>query len=311
MNRDKKILILGSTGLVGSNLYNKYLEKYPEVNILSPKRYNLNLSSWKDTLDYFLTNKPDIVFLCAAKVGGIKANNDFKASFITENLKIQSNVIESCFLSGVKKLVFLGSSCIYPKDCEIPIKEEYLMSGKLEPTNDAYAIAKIAGIKMCQSYREQYGCDYISVMPSNLYGPGDNFDLNTSHVLPALIRKFHEAKNNNLDSVEVWGTGNPMREFLYSEDLAEALIFLSENYSSEEIINVGYGEDISIRNLSNLISDIVGYEGDITFNSNYPDGTMRKVMDISKISKMGWKPTHSLREGITKTYNYFLNKNLG
>jgi len=300
-----KVLILGSGGLVGSNLYKKYKEKYPEANILSPKKHELDLTNWNKTLDYFLTNKPDVVFLCAAKVGGIKANNDFKASFITVNIKIQTNVIESCHLSGVSKLVFLGSSCIYPKNSQIPIKEEYLMSGYLEPTNDAYAIAKIAGIKMCQSYNEQYGTDYISVMPSNLYGPGDNFDLQTSHVLPALIRKFHEAKEEGKKSVEVWGTGKPRREFLYVDDLADALIFLSEKYKSSEIINVGTGEDISISDLCHVICKVVGYEGEIIFNDSYPDGTMRKVMDISKVSSMGWKPSHSLLEGIEKTYEYY------
>lgn len=300
-----KILILGSTGLVGSNLYEKYLEKYPDANVLAPKRYSLNLNDWKDTLDYLLTHKPDVVFLCAAKVGGIKANNDFKASFITENLKIQTNVIEACFLAGIKKLVFLGSSCIYPKHAEVPIKEESLLSGYLEPTNDAYAIAKIAGIKMCQSYRQQYGSDYISVMPCNLYGPGDNFDLTSSHVLPALIRKFHEAKLENKESVEIWGTGKPMREFLYVEDLAEALIFLSENYSDERIINVGAGQDVTISDLADMIAKEVGYVGNIIFNSEYPDGTMRKVMDTSRISNLGWKPKTSLEEGIRKTYEYY------
>ena len=308
MDKFNKILILGSTGLVGSNLYHKYLEKYPDANILAPKRYSLNLNDWKDTLAYLLTHKPDVVFLCAAKVGGIKANNDFKASFITENLKIQTNVIEACFLSGIKKLVFLGSSCIYPKHAEVPIKEESLLSGYLEPTNDAYAIAKIAGIKMCQSYRQQYGSDYISVMPCNLYGPGDNFDLTSSHVLPALIRKFHEAKLENKESVEIWGTGKPMREFLYVDDLADALIFLSENYSDERIINVGAGEDISILNLSELIAKEVGYAGNIIFNSEYPDGTMRKVMDTTRINDLGWKPKTSLEGGIKKTYEYYKQK---
>jgi GDP-L-fucose synthase len=307
-NVTKKILILGSTGLVGSNLYKKYKEKYPESIILTPTRESgLDLEDREKVIGYFLENNPDLVFMCAAKVGGIKANNDFKADFITVNLKIQTNVIEACHLSDVKKLVFLGSSCIYPKNCQIPINEEYLMTGKLEETNDAYAIAKIAGIKMCQSYREQYGRDYISVMPCNLYGPGDNFDLNTSHVLPALIRKFHEAKEKTLDSVEIWGTGKPMREFLYVEDLADALVFLSENYSDSEIINVGTGKDISISDLALIISKEVGYRGKIIFNSNYPDGTMRKVMDINKISNMGWKPKHSLSDGISKTYEYYKN----
>ena len=303
----EKVLILGSRGLVGSNLLKKYKEKYPDKEILSPPRYELNLCEFHSVLDYFATNKPKLVFLCAAKVGGIKANNDYKANFISENLKIQSNVIEACHLFGVKKLVFLGSSCIYPKECPQPIKEEYLLTGPLEPTNDAYAIAKIAGIKMCQSYREQYGCDYISIMPSNLYGPGDNFDLKTSHVLPALIRKFHEAKMNGSETVEMWGTGTPKREFLYIDDLADALIYLSENYSSGEIINVGPGEDLSIKELGYLIKDIVGYEGEIVFNPEYPDGTMRKVMDTTRIKEMGWGPKISLREGIQRTYEFYKN----
>ena len=300
-----KVCIFGSTGLVGSNLYRRLLEKYPNYYILAPKRYDLNLLNFDQTAEYLKKHKPDVVFLCAAKVGGIKANNDYKADFITENLKIQSNVIEGCHLAEIKKLVFLGSSCIYPKNSEQPIKEEYLMTGPLEETNDAYAIAKIAGIKMCQSYRKQYGCDFISVMPSNLYGPGDNFDLTSSHVLPALIRKFHEAKTENKPSVEIWGTGKPMREFLYVDDLADALIFLSENYSDEKIINVGSGTDLSINLLAHYIKKEVGYEGDVVFNSTYPDGTMRKVMDSSRIFEMGWKPKYSLEEGIKKTYSYY------
>jgi len=304
---ENKVLILGSNGLVGSNLYKKYREKYPDSNILSPKRYTLDLEDRSQVIGYFIKNKPDLVFMCAAKVGGIKANNDYKADFITSNLKIQTNVIEACHLSNVKKLVFLGSSCIYPKESQIPIKEEYLMTGHLEPTNDAYAIAKIAGIKMCQSYRQQYGNDYISVMPCNLYGPGDNFDLQTSHVLPALIRKFHEAKENDSSYVEIWGSGKPMREFLYIEDLAEALIHLSENYSSDDIINVGSGSDISILDLSLLISEVVGYGGKIKFNYKYPDGTYRKVMDVSKIFETGWRPKTGIREGIEKTYDYYKN----
>jgi GDP-L-fucose synthase len=301
-----KVLILGSTGLVGSNLLKKYGEKYPGSNIFSPRSFEVNLCDWRKTTEYIFSIKPDLVFLCAAKVGGIKANNDYKADFITENLKIQTNVIEACHLSGVKKLVFLGSSCIYPKECPQPIKEEYLLTGPLELTNDAYAVAKIAGIKMCQSYNQQYGSDFISVMPSNLYGPGDNFDLNSSHVLPALIRKFHEAKIENKSEVEIWGTGKPRREFLYVEDLADALIFLSENYSDERIINVGTGEDVSILNLAEIISKEIGYNGSIRFNSDYPDGTMRKVMDTTRINDLGWKPSTTLKEGIRKTYEYYL-----
>lgn len=304
----KKTLILGSTGLVGGTLLRKYKQKFPDNNILSPSRSELNLSHWKETTDYLILNKPDIVFLCAAKVGGIKANNDRKAEFITDNIKIQTNVIEGCYMAGVKKLVFLGSSCIYPKNCTQPIKEEYLLSGYLEPTNDAYAIAKIAGIKMCQSYRQQYGCDFISVMPSNLYGIGDNFNLDSSHVLPALIRKFHEAKIENHRDVEIWGSGKPMREFLYADDLADALIFLGDNYSESEIINVGSGEDLSISLLAKLIQRIVGHKGNYYFNTEYPDGTMRKIMDSSKIFNLGWKPKYSLEEGLKETYDAFLKQ---
>jgi GDP-L-fucose synthase len=301
----KRICILGSTGLVGSSVYKKYIDKYPAAIILAPKRYNLDLENREQVIGYFLKNKPDLVFMCAAKVGGIKANNDYKADFITANLKIQNNVIEACHLANSSKLVFLGSSCIYPKNSEIPIKEEYLMTGHLEETNDAYAIAKIAGIKMCQAYNQQYERDYISVMPCNLYGPGDNFDLNNSHVLPALIRKFHEAKEKNLPEVEIWGTGKPMREFLYAEDLADALIYLSENYSSPEIINVGTGNDISILDLAKIISKEIDYKGKIRFNSEYPDGTYRKVMDVSKIFETGWRPLTTIEEGIKKTYEYY------
>ena len=300
-----RTLILGSNGLVGSNLLKKYREFRTNTSLLHPLRNDLDLSKREKVFEYFRNFRPDLVFLCAAKVGGIKANNDYKADYITQNLRIQTNVIEACHRYDVKKLVFLGSSCIYPKECPQPIKEEYLLTGPLEPTNDAYAIAKIAGIKMCQSYNQQYGCDFISVMPSNLYGPGDNFDLSTSHVFPALIRKFHEAKTLGLTEVEIWGTGTPMREFLHVDDLADALIFLSENYSSPEIINVGPGEDISIRSLAWKISDIIGYKGDIRFNTSYPDGTMRKVMDVDRIFSMGWRPKYSLEDGIKNTYEYY------
>jgi GDP-L-fucose synthase len=300
-----KVLILGSNGLVGSNLLDKYKRIRQDSMLLYPVRNELDLTKREKVFEYFRNFRPDLVFLCAAKVGGIKANNDYKADYITQNLRIQTNVIEACHRYGTKKLVFLGSSCIYPKECPQPIKEEYFLTGPLEPTNDAYAVAKIAGIKMCQSYNQQYGCDYISVMPSNLYGPGDNFDLNTSHVFPALIRKFHEAKTLGLSEVEIWGTGTPMREFLHVEDFADALIFLSENYSGSEIINVGPGEDISIRSLAWKIQDIVGYEGDIRFNPAYPDGTMRKVMDVGRIFSMGWFPKISLESGIKSTYEFY------
>ena len=300
-----RTLILGSKGLVGSNLLTKYKNSRPNYEILHPVRNELDLTKREKVFEYFGNFRPDLVFLCAAKVGGIKANNDYKADYITQNLRIQTNVIEACHRYDVKKLVFLGSSCIYPKECPQPIKEEYLLTGPLEPTNDAYAIAKIAGIKMCQSYNQQYGCDFISVMPSNLYGPGDNFDLNTSHVFPALIRKFHEAKTLGLPEVEIWGTGTPMREFLHVDDLADALIFLSENYSSPEIINVGSGNDISIKDLALKIKNIIGYDGGIRFNTEYPDGTMRKVMDVSRIFSTGWFPKISLESGIKSTYEFY------
>lgn len=300
-----RTLILGSRGLVGSNLLAKYKNLRPNHEILHPVRNELDLTKREKVFEYFRNFRPDLVFLCAAKVGGIKANNDYKADYITQNLRIQTNVIEACHRYEIKKLVFLGSSCIYPRECPQPIKEEYLLTGPLETTNDAYAIAKIAGIKMCQSYNQQYGCDFISVMPSNLYGPGDNFDLNTSHVFPALIRKFHEAKISGSPEVEIWGTGTPMREFLHVDDLADALIFLSENYSGSEIINVGPGEDISIRALAYKIQEIIGYEGSIRFNPAYPDGTMRKVMDVSRIFSMGWTPKISLEDGIKTTYEFY------
>jgi GDP-L-fucose synthase len=300
-----RTLILGSKGLVGSNLLTKYKNSRPNHEILHPVRNELDLTKREKVFEYFRNFRPDLVFLCAAKVGGIKANNDYKADYITQNLRIQTNVIEACHRYDVKKLVFLGSSCIYPKECPQPIKEEYLLTGPLEPTNDAYAIAKIAGIKMCQSYNQQYGCDFISVMPSNLYGPGDNFDLNTSHVFPALIRKFHEAKTLGLPEVEIWGTGTPMREFLHVDDLADALIFLSENYSSPEIINVGSGNDISIKDLALKIKNIIGYDGEIRFNTEYPDGTMRKVMNVSRIFSTGWFPKISLESGIKSTYEFY------
>jgi len=300
-----RTLILGSRGLVGSNLLAKYKNTRSNHEILHPVRNDLDLTKRERVFEYFRNFRPDLVFLCAAKVGGIKANNDYKADYITQNLRIQTNVIEACHRYEIKKLVFLGSSCIYPRECPQPIKEEYLLTGPLETTNDAYAIAKIAGIKMCQSYNQQYGCDFISVMPSNLYGPGDNFDLNTSHVFPALIRKFHEAKISGSPEVEIWGTGTPMREFLHVDDLADALIFLSENYSGSEIINVGPGEDISIRELAYKIQEIIGYEGSIRFNPAYPDGTMRKVMDVSRIFSTGWFPKISLENGIKSTYEFY------
>ena len=306
MNKDSKIYIAGITGMVGSAISRK-LTELGYTNIISIPRKNLDLTNQSQVNDFFDKYKPEYVFLCAAKVGGIKANNEFKADFIYENIMIQSNIINASKQYDVKKLLFLGSSCIYPKLCQQPIKEEYLLTGSLEPTNDAYAIAKISGIKMCQSYNEQYGTNFISVMPTNLYGYNDNYDLNNSHVLPAMIRKFHEAKTNNSKQVEVWGNGLPMREFLFVDDLAEACLFLMDTYNDSEIVNIGTGEDITIKNLSFLIKNIVGFEGSIHFNTEMPNGTPRKLLDVSKLSELGWKSKTSLRDGIEKTYKDYIN----
>jgi GDP-L-fucose synthase len=252
--------------------------------------------------EFFNHYRPEYVFLAAAKVGGIKANDDFRADFIYENLMIQSNIIKASHDIGVKKLLFLGSTCIYPKLCPQPIKEEYLLTGKLEPTNDAYAVAKICGIKMCQDFNKQYGDNFISVMPTNLYGYNDNYDLNNSHVLPALIRKFHEAKIENRDIVEIWGTGTPMREFLFVDDLADACVYLMQNYNSPEIVNIGTGEDITIKDLAYLVKEVVGFKGGIYFNTDKPDGTPKKLSDVSKLRNIGWSYKTSLKDGLEKTY---------
>ena len=301
MNKDSKIYIAGHNGMVGSAILRK-LTELGYTNIITASKKELNLKNQEDVRNFFWHHTFDYVFLCAAKVGGIKANNEFKADFIYDNIMIQSNIIHSAKQFGVKKLLFLGSSCIYPKLCQQPIKEEYLLTGSLEPTNDAYAIAKIAGIKMCQSFNEQYDTNFISVMPTNLYGPNDNYDLNNSHVLPAMINKFHNAKINKLDKVEIWGDGTPMREFLFVDDLAEACLHLMNNYNDSEIVNIGTGEDITIKNLANLVKDIVGFEGDIYFNTEMPNGTPRKLLDVSKLTNLGWKYKTNLREGIEKTY---------
>jgi GDP-L-fucose synthase len=268
----------------------------------------LNLSNQQAVADFFVAEKPDFVFLAAAKVGGIVANNTYRAEFIYENLMIQNNVIHHSYLNGVKKLMFLGSSCIYPKMAPQPLKEEYLLTGVLEPTNEPYAIAKIAGIKMCDAYRSQYGCNYISVMPTNLYGPNDNYDLNNSHVLPALIRKFHAAKATNAPSVEIWGTGSPMREFLHVNDLADACFYLMQNYNDQGLTNIGVGDDISIKDLALLVKKIVGYSGELKFDSSKPDGTPRKLMDVSKLHNLGWKHKINLEAGITDVYNEVKDK---
>jgi GDP-L-fucose synthase len=305
VQKDSRIYIAGITGMVGSAIFRK-LTELGYINIISLPRKNLDLTNQSQVNKFFERYKPEYVFLCAAKVGGIKANNEFKADFIYENIMIQSNIIHSAKQFGVKKLLFLGSSCIYPKHCQQPIKEEYLLTGPLEPTNDAYAIAKIAGIKMCQSFNQQYDTNFISVMPTNLYGPNDNYDLNNSHVLPAMIRKFHEAKLNNTDKVEIWGDGSPMREFLFVDDLAEACLFLIDNYNDSEIVNIGTGEDITIKDLAYLVKEVVGFEGDIYFNTEMPNGTPRKLLDVSKLKNLGWEYKTNLKEGIEKTYSDYV-----
>jgi GDP-L-fucose synthase len=307
MNLDSRIFVAGHNGMVGSAIVRK-LEQLGYTNIITMQRSKLNLLDQSEVDNFFRKIGPEYVFLAAAKVGGIKANRDMKADFIYENLMIQTNIIKSSYVYDVKKLIFLGSSCIYPKFCEQPIKEEYLMTGELESTNDAYAVAKIAGIKMCQSYNEQYGTNFISVMPTNLYGPNDNYDLNNSHVLPAMIRKFHEAKIEGKESVEIWGTGTPKREFLYVDDLADACVFLMKKYSGSEIVNIGTGQDVTIAELAVGISKVVGYEGGIHFNTNMPDGTPRKLLDVSKLEEIGWKYSTSLKEGIEKTYRDYEKK---
>ena len=305
MNKDSKIYVAGHLGMVGSAIVRK-LKELGYTNIVTKSRKELDLTNQFQVNHFFHFEKPEYVFLAAAKVGGIKANDDFRADFIYQNIMIQSNIIKASFDNKVKKLLFLGSSCIYPKLCTQPIKEEYLMTGLLETSNDAYAIAKIAGIKMCQDFNKQYGTNYISVMPTNLYGPNDNYDLNNSHVLPALIRKFHEANIENKSSVEIWGTGSPMREFLYVDDLATACHYLMLNYNDSEIINVGTGKDISIKDLTYLIKDVLEYDGEINFNTEMPDGTPRKLLDVSKILDLGWEPVTGLRTGIKKAYRDYV-----
>lgn len=287
--------------MVGSAIKRK-LEKEGYQNIVFRTSKELNLEDQLAVRSFFDQEKPDYVFMAAARVGGINANNIYRAEFIYNNLMIQNNVIQESHLHGVKKLMFLGSSCIYPKLAPQPLKEDYLLTGLLEPTNEPYAIAKIAGIKMCEAYRSQYGCNYISVMPTNLYGPNDNYDLQNSHVLPAMIRKFHTAKVENKPSVEIWGTGSPRREFLHVDDLAEACFYLMQNYDEVEFLNVGTGEDVTIKELAMLVKDIVGYHGEIVFNTSKPDGTPRKLMDVSRLHQLGWKHKISLEEGIKSVY---------
>jgi len=306
MEKDSKIYIAGHRGLVGSALVRRLTEP-GYMNLIVRTHAELDLTRQTEVEDFFKREHPEYVFLAAAKVGGILANNTYPAEFIYSNIVVQSNVIHSSYLFGVKKVLFLGSSCIYPRDCPQPMKEDYLLSGYLEPTNEPYAIAKIAGIKMCQAYNRQYGANFISVMPTNLYGPNDNFDIQNAHVLPALIRKFHEAKVAGQKEVVVWGTGSPRREFLYVDDLADACIFLMNNYNnSPEIINIGVGKDISIRELALMVKEIVDYNGEIVFDTSKPDGTPRKLLDVSKLSSLGWQAKTGLREGIKRTYQWYV-----
>ncbi len=309
--KDKTIYIAGHTGMVGSAIKRK-LESEGYTNLIYRKLSELNLVRQTEVEAFFAEQKPDIVIIAAAKVGGILANNTYRAEFIYDNLMIESNIIAQAYLNRVSKLIFLGSSCIYPKLAPQPLREEYLLSGYLEFTNEPYAIAKIAGIKLCENYYRQYDSDFYSVMPTNLYGPNDNFNLDTSHVLPALIRKFHEAKEKNLPSVTLWGSGKPMREFLYVDDLAEAVVFLMENIKAKDIyeqgishINIGTGKDLTINELAYIISEVVNYSGKIDYDASKPDGTPRKLMDVSRLNNLGWRHKTDLRAGIEKTYNWF------
>lgn len=308
MQKNSKIYIAGHRGMVGSAIL-RALQKEGYSNIVFKTSKELDLTNQNAVKDFFEVQKPDYVFVAAAKVGGIYANNTFRGDFIYQNLMIQNNIIHHAHLNNVTKLMFLGSSCIYPKLAPQPLKEEYLLSGYLEETNEPYAIAKIAGIKMCEAYRSQYGSNFISAMPTNMYGQNDNYDLQNSHVLPALIRKFHEAKISNSETVTVWGSGTPRREFLHADDLAEACLFLMQNYNEPTLVNIGSGTDVTIRELAELIQKTVGFTGKIVFDSSKPDGTPRKLMDVTKINKLGWKAKISLEEGIKKTYQDFVNNN--
>lgn len=308
MLSDSKIFVAGSRGMVGSAIV-RTLTHQGFTNLLTPSSKELDLRNQNDVNTFFKENQPRFVFLAAAKVGGILANNTYPADFIVDNIMIQTNVIQAAFENKTEKLLFLGSSCIYPKLAPQPLKEEYLLTGALEPTNEAYAIAKIAGLKMCEYFNRQHHTNFISAMPTNLYGINDNFNLQNSHVLPALIRKFIEAKKNNLEFVEIWGTGSPLREFLYVDDLADASVFLMKNYTGNETVNVGTGEEVSILELAHLIKDIVGYEGTINFDSSKPDGTPRKLLDVSKLQSMGWNHQVDLKEGIRRTIDWIEKHN--
>lgn len=305
MNKEDKIYIAGHRGLVGSAIV-RNLEKQGYSNFVVRTSKELSLTNQSDVNEFFAVEKPDYVFLAAAKVGGILANDTYPADFIRDNLLIQTNVIDAAYRNDTRKLLFLGSSCIYPKNAPQPMKEEHLLTGELEPTNEWYAIAKIAGIKMCQAYKKQYGFNAISLMPTNLYGPGDNFNLANSHVMPALIRKFHDAKINNISEVEVWGTGSPKREFLHVDDMADASVFLMNKYNDIEFVNVGVGEDVSIKELAELVKKVVGYKGKLTFDTSKPDGTPRKLLDVSRLNSIGWSAETRLDKGLENTYKWYL-----
>lgn len=309
MEKEAKIFVAGHRGMVGSAIV-RSLEKEGYSHLIKRTSDELDLRNQSAVADFFAEQRPDYVFLAAAKVGGIVANNTYRAEFIYENMMIQTNVIHQAHVQNVKKLLFLGSSCIYPKLASQPLQESDLLTGTLEPTNEPYAIAKIAGIKMCEAYRSQYGCNFISVMPTNLYGINDNYHPENSHVLPALIRRFHEAKVKQLREVSIWGTGTPLREFLYADDLGEACLFLMQNYDKEQFINVGVGEDIRIRDLAYLIAEIVGYSGKLKFDPSKPDGTPRKLMDVHKLHSLGWRHKTPLKEGIAKAYQDFLERGI-
>lgn len=318
MNKNDKIFVAGSTGMVGSaiircllkqgfsNICGSINSRMPRDTMDGVKYVKINLLDFNDVADFYKSYKPDYVFDAAAKVGGIVANSIYRGQFLYENLQIQNNIIHNAYLHKVKKLLFLGSSCIYPKNAPQPIKEEYLLTDVLEETNEPYAIAKIAGLKMCETYNQQYGTNYIAAMPTNLYGPADNYDPQNSHVFPALIRKFHEAKVNNDPSVTIWGTGKPMREFMHVDDLAAALIFLMENYNGEKFVNIGWGKDSTIKDLALLMKKTIGYEGELTFDTSKPDGTFRKLLDTSLLNSIGFQPSISLDEGIKDAYNDFI-----
>ena len=307
MKPESKIYVAGHRGMVGSAIIRE-LQRLGFNNIITRTSAELDLRNQHQVAEFYNNEKPDYVFVAAAKVGGIHANNVYRAEFLYDNLMIQNNLIHYAYENKVQKLLFLGSSCIYPKLAPQPLKEDYLLSGLLEPTNEPYAIAKITGIKMCEAYRDQYGCNFISAMPTNLYGPNDNYHPENSHVLPALIRKFHEAKQNNANEVVVWGDGSPMREFLYADDLANALVYLMLNYNEKQFVNVGYGSDVTIKELAETVKDIVGFTGNMVFDASKPNGTPRKLMDSNRLFQTGWKPQVALKEGIQLAYQDFLSK---